>query len=351
VTSAKQSSLLLRVVTAAALGVLRHAEISAIPAPPVLNQPQVVGSTVTLSWIVPAGTTGIRLEAGTAPGLSNAANTVVGPISWYTAEGVPAGVYYVRVRAIDPTGESAPSNEIAVTVGIGGGSCLTAPDPPLNEQPLPMGGGVALGWSPARSGCPATTFSFEAGSAPGLSDLAVVNVGRAISFAAPLPAGGLFYTRVRAHNAYGTSLASTELLHDVPAASCPEAVPGTVTGCWLGSVSFGDGLSLSMPRGCTPTSFHVSLELRQFPDFVSGFAMHVTAVENPRAGCPFSRFGLDFQLRGTVLGNMFTTDLDFADIGPLTFTGTFTQTRMTGSVVFTGVSGVAGSLSLKRVSR
>lgn len=39
----------------------------------------------------PAGATGIRLEAGTAPGATNAANAVISPASSYTATNVPPG--------------------------------------------------------------------------------------------------------------------------------------------------------------------------------------------------------------------------------------------------------------------
>jgi hypothetical protein len=56
------------------------------------------------------------LEAGTAPGLSDITNLDVGPTTALTVNGVPPGTYYVRVRAANVTGDSAPSNEAVVVV-------------------------------------------------------------------------------------------------------------------------------------------------------------------------------------------------------------------------------------------
>jgi hypothetical protein len=72
---------------------------------------------------------------------------------------------------------------------------------------------VVLGWS-AASGEPAG-YSIEAGSAPGASDLANVDVGNQLSFAADAPPGTSF-VRVRARNACGTSGPSVERTVVVP---------------------------------------------------------------------------------------------------------------------------------------
>jgi hypothetical protein len=104
-------------ITAGLLLVWLQTTPLAAPAAPTGLAAAVSGSTVTLQWRTPAGATAIRLEAGTAPGLSDAANTVIGAVSNYVAANVPSGRYFVRVRAIDPTGESGPSNEITVQVG------------------------------------------------------------------------------------------------------------------------------------------------------------------------------------------------------------------------------------------
>ncbi|MBI3399993.1 MAG: hypothetical protein HY048_01125 [Acidobacteria bacterium] len=85
------------------------------PAAPVLSA-VTAGSTVTLSWSVPSGATSFVLEAGSATGLSNLANTDVGGTPSYVATGVGAGTYYVRVRAKNSCGTGSPSNETTVTV-------------------------------------------------------------------------------------------------------------------------------------------------------------------------------------------------------------------------------------------
>src|SRR5262245_60451532 len=105
----------------------------AIPSSPTNLTAIVSGSTVTLTWSAPIGDgiSGYRLEAGTAPGSSNNGSSVIGAAATsLTATAVPAGIYYVRVRAIGLEGESTPSNEIVVTVASSGG-CATPPNAPL----------------------------------------------------------------------------------------------------------------------------------------------------------------------------------------------------------------------------
>ena len=87
------------------------------PARPNLSA-QVHGSTVTLSWSDPGNLTHFDLEAGSAPGLNDLLTTSLrGPS--FTAAAVPAGTYYLRVRAINDVGRSLPSNEVQVVVRPG----------------------------------------------------------------------------------------------------------------------------------------------------------------------------------------------------------------------------------------
>ncbi|MGD9904201.1 MAG: fibronectin type III domain-containing protein [Vicinamibacterales bacterium] len=80
----------------------------------------VAGSAVSLSWTEggPAATVSrFVLEVGSAPGLSDIfAGLDVGLRTSFSAAGVPPGTYYVRVRAGNYSGLSAPSNEVVVTV-------------------------------------------------------------------------------------------------------------------------------------------------------------------------------------------------------------------------------------------
>jgi hypothetical protein len=79
---------------------------------------RVVGNTVTLTWAVPASGTAVTyiVEAGSAPGLSNAARANVGATTSIVVPNVPAATYYVRVIAANGSAVSAASNEVVVTV-------------------------------------------------------------------------------------------------------------------------------------------------------------------------------------------------------------------------------------------
>ena len=79
---------------------------------------RVDGTTLTLTWTAPAGgaPTSYVIEAGTGPGLSDAAVfDTNSPLSGFTHPAVPRGrVFYLRVRARNSGGTSAASNEVVV---------------------------------------------------------------------------------------------------------------------------------------------------------------------------------------------------------------------------------------------
>ena len=87
------------------------------PAVPTAVSATANGTTVTVSWNKPAGATSFVLEAGTGLGLTNLYNEDVGDIGLLQAPGVAAGRYYLRVRARNACGTSAPSSEAIVNVG------------------------------------------------------------------------------------------------------------------------------------------------------------------------------------------------------------------------------------------
>ena len=108
-----------------------HAAAAATSAPllgpPVFNNNQPVlnsGSTVTLSWTAPGGGTAISyvIEASSAPGgLPNLANFSTGnALTTLVVPNVPAGTYYVRLRAVDASGSGAASNEVQLIVAGSG---------------------------------------------------------------------------------------------------------------------------------------------------------------------------------------------------------------------------------------
>lgn len=90
------------------------------PAAPVSLTASVVGSAVTFTWASGvSNATVLRhvVEAGSAPGLNDIVSGLeVGPQTSLAASGVPPGRYYVRVRAGNVTGLSAPSSDVVVQV-------------------------------------------------------------------------------------------------------------------------------------------------------------------------------------------------------------------------------------------
>jgi len=92
---------------------------SELPGPPGTPSAAVTGSTVSLAWTAPAiggAPTAYRLEAGTSPGLANAALVTLSATPAFSASGAPRGTYYVRVRAMNPAGVGPPSPDATVTV-------------------------------------------------------------------------------------------------------------------------------------------------------------------------------------------------------------------------------------------
>jgi hypothetical protein len=168
------------------------------------------GSVATLSWTAPAGDgedapTGYVIEAGSAGGLMNLATVPLGNVTSFQAVNVPLGVYYVRVRAVNELGAGVPSDEIVLQPGPGTGQ-------PLNLTSSGQGSMVQLGWQAPSTGEVPTGYLIEAGSGPGLANLAVLQVGNATTFSTTAPPG-VYYVRVRAVSAYGVAgQASNEIV-------------------------------------------------------------------------------------------------------------------------------------------
>jgi hypothetical protein len=171
------------------------------------------GSTVFLSWSAPSGdpAASYNIEAGSAPGLANLANFNTGnSLTSYSTGGVGAGTYYVRVRAVNGAGVSSPSNEVALVVGGATGGCA---GPPSNLTPVAQSAGfISFSWSAPTTGA-ATSYVIEAGSAPGLSNLANFDTNSpATTFSANGIGAGSYYVRVRSRSTCGTSAPSNEIL-------------------------------------------------------------------------------------------------------------------------------------------
>lgn len=170
---------------------------------------QWIGTTAVLSWVAATADGAVEdqptayvLEAGTAPGLSDVATVNLGNVTRFSAP-VPGGVYYVRVRAENAYGDSDPTPDL-VLVPPG------APGAPNTLVASRVNATVNLRWN-APSGSSVTGYIIEAGSGPGLSDLARVQVGPGTTFSAVAPAG-TYFIRVRALNSRGPGLPSNEVM-------------------------------------------------------------------------------------------------------------------------------------------
>jgi hypothetical protein len=113
----------IRGVNASGVGAASSEMIVTVPAsatPP--NAPgtltaSVAGGVVTLQWGAAAGNaTTYVVEAGTASGLTNIGAFATGHLDTQFTTAAPAGTYFVRVRAANAFGASAPSNEVTVVV-------------------------------------------------------------------------------------------------------------------------------------------------------------------------------------------------------------------------------------------
>jgi len=183
------------------------------PDPPNLQSAFINGSRLTLSWLGPffgGPVASYLVEVGTSTGTTVIALPVNGRI--FTYEPVPPGFYFLRVRAVNAAGTSRPSDEALVIAGSG----PAPPGPPFWSTATVSGSTVTLTWQPPSRG-PVTSYVLEAGSAPGLANIAVFNTGSAAtSLTIPGVPPGRYYLRLRAANPLGASVVSAEFVLTVP---------------------------------------------------------------------------------------------------------------------------------------
>lgn len=170
----------------------------------------VSGSTVTLGWTAPSSggaPSNYIIEAGSASGTANLANFSTGSTATtFSAAGVAAGTYFVRVRAANGSGTSAASNEVLILVGS---SCV-APIAPANLTASITGSTVVLSWSP---GTGATSYQLQAGSNTGEVNLVDSDLlSSSTTLTALNVSPGTYFVRLRSKNACGLSAPSNEVL-------------------------------------------------------------------------------------------------------------------------------------------
>jgi hypothetical protein len=189
----------------------------------------VTGSQVALAWDVPFGPTppNYILQAGNTSGVYNLFTGSIGGVRSLVANNLPNGAYYWRLIGDHSTFQQPPSDEAFFQIGSGG-PC-TPPGPPANFNFSVTGLQVTLQWQAPASGGPPTTYIVEAGSAPDLANLYNAPTGSTATALAVSAPPGLYYVRVRARNACGTSLPSTTHAIGVGVAPPPSSTTTTTT--------------------------------------------------------------------------------------------------------------------------
>jgi hypothetical protein len=190
-----------------------------VPAPPLDPTAVTEGTLMTFQWRAPStgSPPAYVLEAEAAGGRGDVVSAPVsGATTSFTVD-APPGRYWGRVKAVNAAGASAPSSEWVLDVDATVPPCYELP--PLAPQSLiasVTGRAVTLYWAQPDSGSTANTQRVVAGSAPGLDDLAIIEApGPATSFTTTAPPG-MYYVKVFALNACGSSPYSNEVPVAVP---------------------------------------------------------------------------------------------------------------------------------------
>jgi predicted phage tail protein len=283
-----------------------------------------------LNWLAPSSpdrATSYVIEAGSSSGATNLAAFDTGSsATTLTVTDVPAGTYYVRVRASNSAGPSAPSNEVVLTVGGGPAPCTTLPEAPTGLGATVSGTSLTLRWSAPAAGCPPLGYRIEAGSTPGASDLGSFSSnGASTSFAASNVPAGIYYVRVRGGNVSSLGVPSNEVVVSVAVEREPA---GSVAGRWVGLVANGDGVTGNPDPMCGIERFDWQLDLTQAGSTVTGTLTQTTVVST----CEPPGTAKVAALTGTAGPGTFSFS-----IGPSrNVTATYTASRMTGSADFGG---------------
>ena len=159
------------------------------------------------------------VEAGLSPGASDIGTFRIAGFSHASFQNVPFGTYYVRVRLVRNGVPGPASNEVRLSIAC------TLPPALFNPRAEVVGNAARFTWQYDSNPASDFTVFIEAGSSPGLADLASISV--------PMDANtgfnaagvaGTYYTRLRAVSACGSTVS-----REVPVtltSECP--LPGPI---------------------------------------------------------------------------------------------------------------------------
>lgn len=257
-------------------GLLTSSATFTVQVTPQRGRPQslagvVARTAVTLTWAPPPFSvepvTGYVLEAGLTPGTTFLSLPLAQVLTFST--GAPSGRYYVRVRTLTASGVSAPSEEIVVATGQ-----AAPPLAPLALLATVQGLAVSFAWTENPLGTEINGYTLVAGSAPGLSDLAVAPLGRTLTFSAGAPAG-TYYVRIIASNASGPGPASNEAVVILGTGVCTvPATPVNLTAVVRQGVT---AVQWNAPtQGAIPTGYRIDVGNAPGNFNVGSFALPVT---------------------------------------------------------------------------
>lgn len=185
--------------------------VVAAPDPPTAATATASGTSVTVGWtaaLTGSAPSSFVVEVGTAPGTTTLPTQSVPAPATQATLTLPAGTYYARVRSVNAVGASAPSPEATVTVVDPG----PIPGPPGMFSARTAGTTVIFTWTAPTLGDPPTHYLLEAGSAPGLSNIAAIDTGGInSSFSVPGVPPGTYWVRARAANAAGIGAPSPDV--------------------------------------------------------------------------------------------------------------------------------------------
>lgn len=240
---------LMALLLAAALAV-NTTRLGAVPEAPVMNAPVVLGPNVTLSWSSVAGAVSYRLAAGLTSG-ATFYTVNVGNVTSVAVAAPAVGTYFVRVFAVDATGDSLASNEVPVVVT----SMFVPPAAPTNLAAYVNGTSALITWDLGSGGGAPTGLVLHVGTTPGGSDVGTFPLTVGTQLSVGNVGAATYYLRLVALNQGGASPSSNEAQLVMPV---------------------GGGCSAPPARTFSPAAFGRYLQLSWTPvPGASGFVLNV----------------------------------------------------------------------------